>query len=121
MNLKKIEHKELISIRNQLLLRISFVLGNLSREHTANSLCRYLGVSTSTFYKLKYPDNYQDKKYSFKNLDKLLSISERLNIEYSFTVYSKNGRTYSKFEAKTVSDWSTKTHKLNIDFKYFLN
>lgn len=115
----KIKHKELISIRNQLLLRISFVLGKLSKEHTVNSLCRYLGISTSTFYKLKYPDNYQDKKYSFKNLDKLLSISEKLRIEYSFTVHSKNGRTYSKFEAKTVSDWSTKTHKLNISSKHF--
>lgn len=117
--IKKIEHKELISIRNQLLLRVGFVLGKLSQEHTVNSLCRYLGVSTSTFYKLKYPYNYWNKKYSFKNLDKLLSISEKLRIEYSFTVHSKNGRTYSKFEAKTVSDWSTKTHKLNISSKYF--
>lgn len=98
----KIKHKELISIRNQLLLRISFVLGKLSKEHTVNSLCRY-----------------QDKEYSFKNLDKLLSISEKLRIEYSFTVHSKNGRTYSKFGAKTVSDWSTKTHKLNISSKHF--
>lgn len=116
---KRIEHKDLINIRNQLLLRVSFVLSKLSQEHTVNSLCRYLGVSTSTFYKLKHPDTYKDKKYSFKNLDKLLSICERLRIEYSFTIHSKNGRTYSKFEAKTVSDWNNKSHNLNISSKQF--
>ena len=104
--MKSTKHHSANFIRRELLVRISHVLGTLKSSETNISLAKFIKVSNSTVSKLiNYNQNYNPNVFPIASIDRLISISEKLRIGYTFTIRSKNGQTVQEFKASTVTDW----------------
>lgn len=109
------DHFVVTNIRQQLLIRVSYVLIQLSKEFSNKAMANYLNVSIGCCSQLKRFNYHTEGRTPIRNIDRLLRICEKLKIQYEFRVGSKNGRTTYNFESESVVNWGNQSARLPIN------